>query len=56
MHIYTKVVEQVQAEEPEFEVVVEENEEEVFPKANPEAPTDTYVNPIPSKASPVDNL
>lgn len=40
-----KVVEQVQAKDTEFEEVVKEYEEKVFPQATPEAPSDLSANP-----------
>lgn len=45
LHTDTKVVEHELAKEPEFEEVVEENEEQVFHKATPEALVDSSANP-----------
>lgn len=51
IHAY-KVVEHAQAEEPKFEEVVEECEEEAFLEANPEALVDTSANLDPNQGKP----
>lgn len=52
VHIDTEAIEHMQVEEPEFEDVVEEYEEKVFPKATPKPHMTLILTLKPTKASP----